>query len=86
MHVFDINVRLTLLTISHNQTEYGVLYKRAECFIKDLSDFYRVPEVLHISCNTGGRALPDMSALALGRRVYISGNALLPVLQLIHIR
>ena len=27
----------------------------------------RVPEVLHISCNTGTRALPDMSALALRR-------------------
>ena len=26
---------------------------------------FRVPEVLHISCNTGTRALPDMSALAL---------------------
>ena len=45
----------------------------------------RVPEVLHISCNTGTRALPDMYALALGRRAYISGNALVPVLQLLHV-
>ena len=29
------------------------------------------------------RALPDMSALALGRHAYISGNALMPVLQLL---
>ena len=36
------------------------------------------------SCNTGTRALPDMSALALGCRAYTSGNALIPVLQLLH--
>ena len=40
----------------------------------------RVPKVAHISYNTGTRALPDIYALALGRRAYISGNALLPVL------
>ena len=49
----------------------------------------RVPEVAYISYNTGTRALPDIYALALGRRAYmralgycayISGNALLPVL------
>ena len=47
------------------------------------------PEVLHISCNTGGRALPDMSALTHAEgvvcSVYISGNVLLPVLQLMHV-
>ena len=40
----------------------------------------RVPEVEYISYNTGTRALPDIYALTLGRRVYISGKALLPVL------
>ena len=40
--------------------------------------------MLHNSCNTGTRALPDMSTLALGHRPYISGNALLPVLQLLN--
>ena len=53
-----------------------------------------MPEVLHISCNIGTRALPDMSALALRccapsqhprARAYISDNALVPVLQLLHI-
>ena len=39
-------------------------------------------KVKHISCNTGTRALPDMSALALGHCADISGNALVPVLQL----
>ena len=43
------------------------------------------PEVLHISSNIGTCALTDMSALALGHRAYISGNALIPVLQLLHI-
>ena len=38
----------------------------------------------HISCNTVSRVLPDMYALALGHRAYISGNALLTVLQLLH--
>ena len=28
---------------------------------------FRMPEVLHNICNMGGRDLPDMSALALGR-------------------
>ena len=37
-------------------------------------------EVAYISYNTGTRALPDIYALALGHRAYISGNALLPVL------
>ena len=36
-------------------------------------------EVLHISCNTGTRALPDMSTLALAS----AGNALAPVLKLL---
>ena len=40
----------------------------------------------HISYNTGNPALPDMSALALGHRAYISGNALFPVLQLMHVK
>ena len=35
---------------------------------------------LDISYNTGIRALPDIYALALGRRAYISGKALLSVL------
>ena len=37
-------------------------------------------EVAYISYNTDTRALPDIYALALGHRAYISGNALLPVL------
>ena len=36
----------------------------------------------YITYNTGIRALPDIYALALGRRAYISGKALLPVLSL----
>ena len=46
---------------------------------------FRVPEVYHISCNTGTCALPVMSTLALGRCVYIPGNALMSVLQLLHL-
>jgi len=42
-------------------------------------------EVLHNSCNIGTRALPDMYALALGHRAYISGNALMPMLQLLNV-
>ena len=49
-----------------------------------LADF-RVLEVLHNSCNIGTRALPDMYALALGHRAYISGNALVPMLQLLNV-
>ena len=47
--------------------------------------------MLHNSCNIGTRALPDMYALALGRwralghRAYISGNALVPMLQLLNV-
>jgi len=58
-------------------------------YIKELSNDdkiwgnFRVQEVLHISCNTGTHALPDMSTLALGCCAYISGNALVPVLQLL---
>ena len=33
-----------------------------------------------ISHNTGTRTLPDIYALALGRRVYISGKARVPVI------
>ena len=40
-----------------------------------------MPEVQHISCNTGASALPDMSTL--GCRMYISGNAFISVLQLL---
>ena len=36
--------------------------------------------ILCNSYNTGKSALPDMYALAIGHRVYISGKALLPVL------
>ena len=45
----------------------------------------------HISCNTGSRALPDIvrtrpqALRALWHRAYISGNALQPVLQLLHV-
>ena len=41
--------------------------------------------VSHNSCNIGTRALPDMYALALGHRAYISGNALVPMLQLLDV-
>ena len=47
-----------------------------------LGQIFSVPEVQHISCNTGTHTLPDMSALTLGDCAYISGNALVPVLQL----
>ena len=43
--------------------------------------------MLHNSCNTGTRGLPDTSTLgpaALGLQVYISGRPLMPVLQLLH--
>ena len=33
----------------------------------------------YITYNTGTRALPDIYALALGRRAYVSGKVLLPV-------
>ena len=39
----------------------------------------------HNSCNIGTRALPDMYALALGHHAYISGNALVPMLQLFNV-
>ena len=39
-----------------------------------------VLKVAYISYKTGTRALPDIYALALGDRAYISGNALLPML------
>ena len=39
----------------------------------------------HISCNMHPRDLPDISALTLGRRAYISGKSLMPMLQLPHI-
>ena len=45
-------------------------------------------KVLHNSCNTVTRGLPDMSTLgpaALGFRVYISGRPLVSVLQLLNI-
>ena len=48
-------------------------------------------KVQHISCNTGSRTLPDIvctrprALRALWRRAYISGNALQPVLQLLHV-
>ena len=41
--------------------------------------------MLHSSCNIGPRALPDMYALALGHRACISGNALVPMLQLLNV-
>ena len=46
----------------------------------------RVLEVLHISCNTGTLALLDLSTLAIKCHVYISGNIIVPVLQLLHHR
>ena len=39
----------------------------------------------HKSCNMRTRDLPDISALALGRRAYISVKSLVPMLQLSHI-
>ena len=49
-------------TEPHNHNKYLLLYKEADQH-KVWADF-RVPEVLHISCNTGTRALPGMSAHA----------------------
>ena len=46
----------------------------------EFGQIFRVPEVEYISYNTGTRALPDIYALALRHRAYISGKALLPVL------
>ena len=52
---------------------------------------FTVLEVSHNSCNIGTSALLDMYALALGcwhtlrHRAYISGNALVPMLQLLYI-
>ena len=46
----------------NNKNNYLLLYKWADW----LAINFIVPEVLHISCNTGTCALPDMSALALG--------------------
>lgn len=43
------------------------------------------PEVLHDSCNTSTRVLPDMSTFALGHLAYIQDNALLPVLNLLNV-
>ena len=46
---------------------------------------------MHIGCNTGSCALPDMSVLAHGTCsalrpcIYISGNALMSVLQPLHV-
>ena len=53
--------------------------------VRTFGKILRVPEVLQISCDTGTLALPDMSALtlyALECCVYLSGNALVFVLQL----
>ena len=47
-----------------------------------------IMKVLHNGCNTVTCALPDMSTIgpvALGLRVYISGRALVPVLQLLNV-
>ena len=55
---------------------------RAAYVLHHLTDF-RVLEVSHNSCNIGTRALPDMYALALGHHAYISGNALVPIVQLL---
>ena len=46
----------------------------------EFGQIFRVPEVEYISYNTSTRALPDIYALTLGHRAYISGKALLPVL------
>ena len=43
------------------------------------------PEVVHNSCNTGTRALPDTLYVHMNSRVDISGNALVPVLQVLHV-
>ena len=43
-------------------------------------------KVLHNSCNTVTRALPNMSTLSpQALQVYISGRALMPVLQLLNV-
>ena len=49
---------------SHNHKEYPLLYKEAEIWTSSLGNFYRVPEVLHITCNMCTRDLPDMYALS----------------------
>ena len=44
-----------------------------------------VPGVGCVGYGAGARAPPDACALALECRVYISGKALLPVLELVHV-
>ena len=48
---------------SHNHNEYPLLYKEAEILVK-FGQIFRVPEVLHITCNICTRDLPDMYALS----------------------
>ena len=69
-------------TLSHIHNQYLLLYKAAEHLASSIKfgQILRVSEVEYITYNTGTRALPDIYALALGRRAYISGKALLPVL------
>ena len=50
---------------SHNHNEYPLLYKEAEISRSSLArQIFRVPEVLHITCNMCTRDLPDMYALS----------------------
>ena len=61
------------------------------CLPKVVCADFDCQKVQHISCNTGSRALPHIvrtrprALRALWRRVYISGNALQPVLQLLRV-
>ena len=44
----------------HNHNEYPLLYKEAEISMSGLDKFFRVPEVLLITCNMCTHDLPDM--------------------------
>ena len=49
--------------------------------------FYRVPEMIHITCNMGSCELADvMYALSPWALAYISGKSLLSMLQLLHLQ
>ena len=56
----------TLELRCHNHNDYPLLYKIGRAVSNKFGQIFRVPEVKHSSCNTGTRALLDMSALPLG--------------------
>ena len=50
----------------HNHNEYPLLYKEGEILSLSLGRFLECQKMLHISYNTGTRALANISAFALG--------------------